>query len=132
MIALILLSTSGCSAYKAISQPGTADLSGIGIGTPRQQVILRLGPPKMIDTLSNGVKQDVFEFQSGANQSSKVRAVFYVAADVFTVGLAEVILWPLEMTAFDSATCTAMATYDNQLKVDSWGFADKKNSIQNC
>ena len=132
MITLLCLSAVGCSAYKAISQPGPADLSGIGIGTPRQQVIVQLGAPKMIDTAANGNKQDIFEFQSGFNQASKVRSVFYVAADVFTLGLAEIVLWPLEMTALDSATCTGIATYDSHFKVESWAVADKKNSTQGC
>ena len=39
---LICISLSGCSVYKAASQPGPADLSGIGVGTPRQIIISRL------------------------------------------------------------------------------------------
>jgi hypothetical protein len=123
---------SGCSVYQAIQQPGPADLSGIGIGTPRQSIVSRLGAPKMIDTLKDGSKQDIFEFQSGAHQASKVRAVFYAAADVFTIGLAEIVLWPLELTALNSATCTGMATYDDNYKVTSWSVADRNNSAQDC
>ena len=131
MVALSM-QLAGCSAYKAISQPGPADLSGIGIGSSRQSLIIQLGAPKMIDTAANGNKQDIFEFQSGFNQASKVRAVFYVAADVFTLGLAEIVLWPLEMTALDSATCTGIATYDAKFKVESWAVADKRNTTQGC
>jgi len=123
---------SGCSAYKALSQPGPADLSGIGIGTPRQEIFSRLGAPKMVDAAANGDKQDIFEFQSGMHQASKIRAVFYAAADVFTFGLAELILWPVEITMLESATCTGIATYDSKLKVESWYISNKKNSGQEC
>jgi hypothetical protein len=123
---------SGCSVYKVLDQPGPADLAGIGIGTPRQEIVSRLGAPKLVDTSATGNKQDIFEFQSGMHQASKIRAVFYLAADVFTLTLAELLLWPLEMTAFDRATCTGIATYDSKYKAESWVVTDKKNSAQSC
>ncbi len=128
--AIILL--YGCSVYKVASQPGPADLTGIGVGTPRQIVISQLGAPKMIDSDANGNKQDIFEFQSGMHQATKVRGVLYLAADVFTLTLAELVLWPIEMTILESATCTGIATYDGRLKVESWMVTNKKNSLQNC
>lgn len=125
---------SGCSVAKLVSQPGPADLKGIGVGTPRMDMISRLGPPRAIDTDKNGNKMDMFEFQSGAHQASKARAIPYLAADVFTLGLAELILWPMEMTAFDSATCHGMATYDAQQKVIAWQVKPKsgQSSVQDC
>jgi hypothetical protein len=131
IIALSMLST-GCAAYQAIKQPGPADLSGIGVGTPRQTIVSRLGPPKMIDTLKDGTKQDMFEFQSGLHQASKARAVLYIAGDVFTLGLSEIIFWPLELTVMDSAKCTAMAIYDENYNVTSWSVTDTDNSAQGC
>ncbi|HEY8035220.1 MAG TPA: hypothetical protein VIF37_06485 [Methylobacter sp.] len=116
-----------------ITQPGAADLSGIGAGTRREEIITRLGAPKFGDTDKNGNKQDIFEFQSGMHQASKVRALPYLAADVFTLSLAELILWPLELTAMDSATCIGIATYDSMLKVDRWSVTRKKDaSAQDC
>ena len=132
LLPIIITLLSGCSVYKVLNQPGPADLSGIGVGTPRTILISRLGAPKLVDTSSDGHKQDIFEFQSGMHQASKVRAVFYVAADVFTLTLAEIILWPMEMTALNSATCTGIATYDDKYKVESWMINDKKDSAQNC
>ena len=129
---LLYFSLTGCSVYKAASQPGPADLSGIGVGTPRQIIISRLGAPKMIDTDAKGHKQDIFEFASGMHQATKVRVVLYLAADVFTLTLAELLLWPLEMTLLESATCTGIATYDLNLKVQSWSVEDKKDTAQSC
>jgi len=131
-LVVIALSMSSCSVYKAATQPGPADLAGIGVGTPRQMIISRLGAPKMIDTDVKGNKQDIFEFQSGMHQATKVRVVLYLAADVFTLTLAELILWPVEMTLLESATCTGIATYDAKLKMESWMVTDKKSSAQNC
>lgn len=129
--ALILLAT-GCSAYKAASQPGPADLSGIGVGTPRQIVISKLGAPKLTDTTRQGSKQDYFEFQSGMHQASKARVLLYIAADLFTIGLAELVLWPMELTVLESATCTGIATYDADYKIDAWSLSNKGDSGQDC
>lgn len=125
--------TSGCSIYQAVSQPGSADLEGIGVGTPRQTLITRLGPPKVIDTTKDGLKQDMFEFKSGFHQATKARAILYLAGDVFTLGLAEILFWPMEMTFMKEATCTGFATYDDKFKVVTWGVSSKSDaSAQDC
>lgn len=135
IIIIVALTTAlmGCSVYKVLTQPGAANISDIGIGTRREEIITRLGAPKFGDTDKNGNKQDIFEFQSGFHQASKIRALPYLAADVFTLTLAELVLWPLELTAMDSATCIGIATYDPMLKVDSWSVTRKKDaSAQDC
>jgi outer membrane protein assembly factor BamE (lipoprotein component of BamABCDE complex) len=125
---------SGCSVYKVVAQPGPADLTGIRPGTPRQELIGRLGAPVMVDTDQHGRKQDVFQFQSGFHHASKLRAIPYLAADVFTLTLAELVLWPLEITAMEAATCSGMATYDGSLKVMTWSVTKKNesNGMQDC
>ena len=123
---------TGCSVYKAASQPGPADLTGIGVGTPRLTIISRLGAPKMIDNDVKGHKQDIFEFQSGLHQLTKARVALYITADFFSFALAEFALWPLELTLIDSATCIGVAQYDDDLKIVSWMVTDKKNSMLKC
>jgi hypothetical protein len=59
------------------------------------------------------------------HEASKLRAILYLAGDVFTIGLAELIFWPLELTALKESTCTATATYDNDLKIENWSAAKK-------
>jgi len=96
-------------------------------------LIQRLGPPKITDVAANGDKQDIFEFRSGLHEATKVRFLPYLAADVFTIGLAEIVLYPLESSLFDSATCTGIATYDTKMKVNTWGLTLKKSSSsQSC
>lgn len=132
LIILFVLSTQpGCSVYKASTQPGPADLTGLGIGSRRAEVITRLGAPKFSDTNPEGNKQDVFEFHSGMHQASKARVIPYLAADLFTLALAEVILWPLEMTVMESASCIANVTYDPSQKVETW-ILSKKDGVQSC
>ncbi len=107
-LAGLLTLLTGCSVYKVVSQPGPADLTGIGPGTPRQELIGRLAAPVMVDTDQHGSKQDPFQFQSGFHHASKLRAIPYLAADVFTLTLAELVLWPLEITAMEAATCSGV------------------------
>ncbi|WP_374087931.1 hypothetical protein [Methylomicrobium lacus] len=128
---VFIFSLPACSVYKAATQPGPADLTGIGIGSPRSELIAKLGAPKLVDDDKTGKKQDVFEFQSGLPQASKIRIIPYLAADVFTAGLAELLLWPLELTFLESATCVGMATYDPSKKVLTWSLS-KKDGTQDC
>jgi len=136
LLPLVLMAQlfNGCSVAKVVTQPGPADLKGIGIGTNRMDMISRLGPPRAIDTDKHGNKMDMFEFQSGAHQASKARAIPYLAADIFTLGAAELILWPIEMTAFEATTCHGMATYNAQQKVIAWQATTKagQSSVQDC
>ena len=135
MISLILIGLlEGCSVYKVLSQPGPAELEGIGPGSSRAELLSRFGAPLMVDNDSKGNKLDVFQFQSGHHQASKIRALPYLAADVFTLTLAELILWPIELTALETATCTGAATYDANLRVVTWIVNRKTDSsgVQDC
>lgn len=130
-IIFVLLAQSGCSVYKAASQPGPADVTGIGVGSRRTDVITRLGAPKFSDTDESGQKQDTFEFQSGLHQASKARVILYVAADFFTLCLAELILWPMELTVMERASCIAVATYNRSQKVEAFAVT-QKDGVQGC
>src|SRR5207244_6806269 len=130
-VLLLTLSNPACSVYKAATQPGPADLTGLGIGSRRVEVITRLGAPKFSDTDPQGRKQDTFEFQSGLHQGSKARIILFLAADVFTLTLAEIILWPMEMTVLERAKCIAFVTYDPTQKVETWKVS-QKDGVQGC
>jgi hypothetical protein len=122
---------SGCSVYKVLSQADPANLDGIGIGSPRQILISQLGPPRLVDTDKHGNKQDYFEFESGKTDAERFRALFYLGADVVTLSLAELIFWPIEMTALESDKCVATATYDSELRVTEWNVSLKKGGVCN-
>ena len=128
---LFFISQPACSVYKASTQPPPADLKGIGIGTPRQEIIMRLGAPKFSDSDQEGRKQDSFEFYSGLHSASKARVILYLAADVFTFTLAEIILWPIEMTVMEKAVCIGYAIYDSSQKIVEWKVS-QKDGVQGC
>lgn len=131
LILLIIINLNGCSVYKVITQPGPADTDGIGVGTARQELISRLGPPKAIDTDKNGNKIDMFEFESGMHHASKMRAILYLAGDFFTLFLTELIFWPMELTILESDICHGTAMYDNTQKITSWQMT-RKNGRPGC
>lgn len=128
---LVLLVSPACSVYKAATQPPPADLDGLGIGSARSEVVMRLGAPKFSDNDPQGHKQDMYEFESGLHPASKSRVILYLAADVFTLTLAELILWPMEMTVLERAKCTAHVTYDESQKVQVWKVS-QKDGVQEC
>ena len=128
---LFFLSQPACSVYKAATQPPPADLTGVGIGTSRQELITRLGAPKFSDTDPAGRKQDAFEFASGLHSGSKLRIIPYLAADIFTLTLAELILWPMELTVMEKAVCQGYAIYDSSHKVVEWKVS-QKDGVQGC
>lgn len=131
LIVFIALLDTGCSVYKAATQPPPADLQGIGVGTRRSEIITRLGAPKFSDTNPQGNKEDTFEFFSGLHSASKIRILPYLAADFFTICLAEIVLWPIELTVMEKAVCVANVSYDGQQKVEAIVMS-KKDGVQGC
>lgn len=99
LMAVMLLMSSGCSVYMAAKQPRAKDLSVLKEGTPRSHVIAELGAPAWSGE-KGGNKVDVFAFTQGYSAGAKAgRAFFHGAADVFTLGLWEVIGTPVESVA---------------------------------
>jgi hypothetical protein len=131
ILTFFVLTQVACSVSAALKQPTRANIEGIGPGTPRTEVITRVGVPKLTETSPDGKKEDHFEFQSGFHGASKLRAIPYLAADIFTLGLAEIILWPIELTLMKDATCNGFATYDSTGKVETWQVV-QKSGVQGC
>jgi hypothetical protein len=135
MLVSLMLVQSACSIAWALKQPPPREIEGLGVGSSRDQVVGRLGVPKLSETDMQGRKQDMFEFQSGMHQLSKLRVIPYLGADIFTLGLAEVILWPIELTVMKDATCQALATYDGSQNVEIWRLIKLSQSgleVQGC
>jgi hypothetical protein len=134
LLVLLVFEQAACSVYWALKQPPAMNLEGVGVGTSRQELLARMGPPQFSETDAQGRKQEMFEFQSGMHQATKLRALLYAGADLFTLGLAELILWPLELTVMKDATCNAIATYDASQIVDSWRVqkSGKSGGAQGC
>lgn len=115
---LLLFSSTGCSVFMAAKQPDKKDLNCLAAGTPRNVVLTELGQPVQSDT-KNGKRVDSFSFVQGYSKEAKVgRALFHGAADVFTLGLWEVIGTPTE-AIFDGTKMACQVTYDESDKVEN-------------
>jgi len=116
IIALLLMAFAapGCSIYKAATAPPSVAVDIVKVGSTRPQVMSVLGTPKTTDVAKSNERTEVYEFIDGNNGASKLRIVPYIAADLFTIGLAELVLWPLELTALQGSEGRAVVTYDQE------------------
>ena len=107
---------SGCSVFMAAKQPGKLDVSLFSIGTYRALLLAEFGLP-VVSEMKDGKKVEIFKFKQGYSSGSKAgRAVFHGVADVFTLGLWEVIGTPTE-GAFDGTDMAYQVTYDKDEKI---------------
>ena len=100
----------GCSVGMALSGPPPVAVERVHIGTERNAVISVLGIPKNTE-IKDGTKTDMFEFIDGNSNGSKVRVILYLAGDVFTLGLSELLFWPIELTAGAGTKGRAIVKY---------------------
>lgn len=116
---------SGCSIYEAVHAPSPVDYTLVQVGITRAKVISTLGIPKLTDS-KNNQRVDTFEFSDGLNPLSKGRIILYLAGDIFTIGLAELIFWPLEANAFDGKLCRGTVSYNGSDLVSNYDILDSK------
>jgi outer membrane protein assembly factor BamE (lipoprotein component of BamABCDE complex) len=102
---------AGCSVYEAIHAPPPVEYRHVQVGETRSETISHLGAPRFTDS-RDGMKVDHFEFTDGYNPASKARIILYIAGDLFTACLAEVIFWPIELAVMDGQQCRAKVEYD--------------------
>ena len=118
---------SGCSIYTAVKAPTPVEYKKVQVGSTRPETISVLGFPKMTDTKGDK-KIDTFQFFDGYNSASKARIILYLAGDIFTAGLAEIIFWPLEENVFDGKECRGSVTYNADEKVIGYDILDNKGA----
>ncbi len=87
-----------CSPVLEVTRPTPTDLSQFQTGDARDSIIERLGPPLATNVQSDGESCDSYQlYTKGYGAVGKVPiAVAEAAADVFTIGLAEVVMTPAE------------------------------------
>jgi len=117
ILTVVLMTGSGCSVYMAAKQPDAKDLNVFAVGTPRNMVLSEIGQPQASE-VKNGKRVDVFAFVQGYSKGAKTgRAVAHGVADVFTLGLWEVVGTPTE-AVFDGDKMSFEVTYDSSDKVE--------------
>ena len=113
---LMAIASQGCSIYKAATAPPPVEVERVRVGADRTDVISVFGTPKLTE-VTDGQRTDMFEFTSGYDQASKSRILFYIAGDFFTIGLSELVFWPLELAVLHGTEGRAVATYGSDNKV---------------
>lgn len=126
-IVSLLFLLQGCSVIMAARQPSYKDLNALSKGTPRSKVIAELGTPILTEE-RDGKKVDIFAFTQGYGKGNKTaRAFFHAAADVWTLGLWEVIGTPTEIIA-SGKKIQMEVTYNANDEVEEIKSMDKKPS----
>ena len=114
----VMLTSTGCAVFMAAKQPPKKDLSVLSPGMPRSMLLAELGEPVTTET-RDGKKVEVFSFTQGYSKPAKAaRAVFHGAADVFTLGLWEVIGTPTE-AVFDGNKMSFEVAYNADDQVEN-------------
>ena len=104
----------GCSINRAATAPGPLAVDDVKVGKDRGSIISILGMPKSAEVSATNERTDMHEFIDGYPGGSKARILLYIAGDLFTLGLAELIFWPLEVGALQGDEGRAVVTYDNK------------------
>ncbi|WP_367608127.1 hypothetical protein [Legionella sp. W05-934-2] len=119
---------SSCAVVKATNQPDKKDLRVLQKGTERSKVVAELGKP-VESTVKKGHRQDVFSFVQGYSKTAKtLRALGHGAADVYTLGLWEVVGTPIEGVA-NGNKVQIVVSYDNHEKVSSVDVLKGQNVV---
>nr|MDJ0867856.1 hypothetical protein [Myxococcota bacterium] len=124
-LALAAALDSGCAAYFSLTMPGPADDEAVQLYMHRSSVesTLRTGAASEFD--KDGLAEVRYHYSDGPAGWSKMRAVFYVAADVFTLFLSELIFWPIEMYSKSQIERIAVADYSPDNRLLAWQILRK-------
>jgi hypothetical protein len=102
----------------ATKQPTKKNLNVLTSGTPRALVIAEFGPPIHSES-KDGKRVEIYSFRQGYSKAARVsRAIGHGAADLFTLGVWEVVGTPTE-AVFDGREMVAQVTLDPGEKVES-------------
>jgi hypothetical protein len=130
LMALLLMATAaqGCSIYKAATAPPSVPVDHVKAGSTRFEVMSVFGVPKSSDVAQSNERTDVYEFIDGNSEAAKLRIIPYIGADLFTLGLAELVLWPIEIAALQGSEGRAVVTYDQENRVKTMLVTKKDGS----
>jgi len=117
LLVLFAFILNGCSVYMAAHQPSEKNVDLFKIGTPKSFLVAEFGQPTSTE-MRDGKKYDIYRFTQGYSGGAKAgRAFAEGVADVFTLGIAEVITTPVETIA-DGNLVAYEVSYDKNDLVD--------------
>ena len=116
-----LVLIAGCSVYMESNRPTPVNLAEYESGQSRESVIGRLGAPAGSTQYPGGDSCDLYRvYTKGYGTGGKVAAaVVESAADVFTLGLAEVVLTPTEAATKNELHPVKFCYHDQKLTMVS-------------
>ncbi len=120
-LVIIALLATGCSAFMAGQRSGVAGGPAvIQVGADRTAVEGTLGPPDIVVSLDDGRVKAVYKIDPDAHtRAARNSAVaWHIVADVFTLGLWEIIGTPAEMAARDQFV-TYLIYYGKDGKIET-------------
>jgi hypothetical protein len=127
VIVTIVLTQTGCSVFMAARQPKKKDISLFQVGTPRSKLVAEFGAPTISEE-KDGKRYEIFKFCQGYPAPAKIgRALFHGAADVFSLGLWEIVGTPTEMV-FDGKEMAYEVYYDGNNCIESVVEITKDNA----
>src|SRR5277367_1572141 len=116
-LALAMTALSGCSVYMEATRPTPVDLSQFQPGDTHDSVVDKLGDPLSAKTDANGASCDHYNLYThgyGAGGKAGI-AVLEGAADVFTLGAAELLLTPVEIVSKNETHPVTFCYRDSKL-----------------
>jgi hypothetical protein len=117
LFVFLIIQISGCSVFMAAKQPGIKDIDLFRAGTSRSMLLAEFGAPT-VSEIRDGKKFEIYRFIQGYSTGVKAgRALFHGAADVFTLGLWEIVGTPTE-SAFSGNELAYEVSYDESDRVD--------------
>ena len=112
------VAAAGCSVAMAAHQPSKKDVGLFSPGVPRSLVLAEVGGPVTSETKA-GKRVEVYAFTQGYSKAARVsRTIGHGAADVFTMGLWEVVGTPTE-AVFDGKRVAYEVTYDSSDRIEN-------------
>lgn len=110
LVLALAMTLPGCSIYKAATAPTPIAMENIKAGASRISIVGTLGVPKFSE-IKGDSQIDVHEFVNGSHEGTKIRILLYIAGDLFTIGLAELVFWPMELGLGQGTAGRAVVTY---------------------
>lgn len=128
--ASMCLAHSGCAAIQAVRTPGPTPEHNVEAGMHRAEVeaILRTGASAYLEP--DGTIRARYEYVDGPHPATKIRAIVWIAADVFSLFLSELLLWPIEIVIASDAERSADVVFDANNRVLQFRAFKTKNRQQ--
>jgi hypothetical protein len=120
-VGAVVLALSGCSVYMSANrQSYRGDPTVLKVGADRNTIEAALGAADQLVTLDNGKTRAVYKIDPNAATAVNkgVATGFNTVADIFTIGLWEVVATPIELASADKIT-NYVVTYGADDKVEA-------------